>query len=150
MKLTPRFLIRYSLEQVYGDPAKLDEELITRYHRMLLREGNRQALFRALAQRRSTAGSNARRPRLADVHQPTLILWGRDDRWIPPAHAESFRDALPDSELILYTGVGHVPMEEIPERTARDAAHFLERRGFGRTKPEGPSPGLQAASRGAG
>ncbi len=39
--------------------------------------------------------------------------------------AELFHDDLPVSQLIVYDSVGHVPMEEIPTRSARDARSFL-------------------------
>ena len=39
--------------------------------------------------------------------------------------AARFFDDLPEAELIVCDGVGHVPMEEVPVRSARDAAAFL-------------------------
>jgi hypothetical protein len=47
------------------------------------------------------------------------------DRLIPVEHAERFHRAIPGSALIVYPGVGHLPMEEIPERSAADASRFL-------------------------
>ena len=41
------------------------------------------------------------------------------------ATAERFHRDLPGSRLIIYPGVGHVPMEEIPERSARDLRAFI-------------------------
>jgi pimeloyl-ACP methyl ester carboxylesterase len=48
-------------------------------------------------------------------------MWGEEDRWIPPEHARRFVRDLRDASLVTYPGVGHVPMEEIPDRTAADA-----------------------------
>ncbi len=130
-RLTPRFLIRRSMEQVYGDPSRLSEELVERYYLMLRRRGNRQALVDAMSQRvpSSTAGSpisTAGSRSLADVSQPTLIQWGSKDRWIPVEHGSRFHRILPASSLIIYPDLGHVPMEEDPERTAEDAERFLQ------------------------
>ena len=130
-RLTPRFLIRRSMEQVYGDPARVDEALVDRYYLMLRRQGNRQALVDAMSQR---APSRQRRSQqsatdsrsLADVSQPTLIQWGSKDRWIPVENGARFHQTLPDSRLIVYPDLGHVPMEEDPERTVADAEHFLQ------------------------
>jgi len=33
--------------------------------------------------------------------------------------AYRFENLIPDSELIIYEGADHMPMKEIPERTAR-------------------------------
>ena len=58
--------------------------------------------------------------RLRAVRQPTLVLWGERDRWIPPAHAAEFAARIPDVTLHRYAGLGHVPMEEDPQRVAAD------------------------------
>ena len=123
--LTPRFLIRDALRQVYGDPSKVSEALIDRHHAMLLREGNRRAMVDAASQRTLTS-----RPpvEVSQVSQPSLVMWGRLDSWIPVADAERFHAALPDSELVIYEHAGHVPMEEIPAETAAATLDFLERR----------------------
>ena len=60
------------------------------------------------------------------LHVPTLILWGARDRWIPPADAERFHKDISGSQLIMYPELGHIPMEEDPERTAADVARFLQ------------------------
>ncbi len=38
---------------------------------------------------------------------------------------ERFKKDIPHARVIVYDGVGHVPMEEIPEITAKDADAFL-------------------------
>ena len=123
-KLTPRFLIAAGVREAYGDPSRATPEIIDRYYRLLLREGNRQALL---------AGLNSERPAELDairsISRPTLVMWGREDRLIAVELAERFHQDLPDSELIVYPGIGHVPMEEIPRRSAQDAEAFLLRPG---------------------
>ena len=57
---------------------------------------------------------------------PTLILWGETDTLIPVDHANRFAATLPDAELIVYPNVGHLPMEEIPERSGNDTLSFLQ------------------------
>jgi pimeloyl-ACP methyl ester carboxylesterase len=63
--------------------------------------------------------------RLPELRVPTLIQWGGADRWVPIGHAERFRKDIPDSRLVLYPSLGHLPMEEDPQTTARDAMTFL-------------------------
>jgi pimeloyl-ACP methyl ester carboxylesterase len=58
-------------------------------------------------------------------------MFGQEDRIIPAADGEKFHKAIPGATLILYPGVGHVPMEQIPDRSAADleawlAAHPVE------------------------
>jgi pimeloyl-ACP methyl ester carboxylesterase len=43
---------------------------------------------------------------------PTLILWGRDDSWVPLASGEVLHADLPDAAWVVLPGIGHVPFEE--------------------------------------
>ena len=118
--ITPKSFIRKNLVQVYGDDSKITEELITRYHDMALRSGNRQAFIDRVHMHHADRSSE-----IASIQIPTLILWGAEDTWVEPGHAERFAQDIADASLIVYEGVGHVPMEESPEKTARDVASFL-------------------------
>jgi pimeloyl-ACP methyl ester carboxylesterase len=57
---------------------------------------------------------------------PLLFQWGSQDEWLPPAFGRNLADQIPDTEFIEYDGVGHVPMEEAPDRTAADARAFVD------------------------
>ena len=46
----PRPLVVSSLQDVYGDPAKVSDALVDRYYQLTLREGNRRALVQRLQQ----------------------------------------------------------------------------------------------------
>jgi pimeloyl-ACP methyl ester carboxylesterase len=50
--------------------------------------------------------------RLHRVRCPVLLLWGDDDRLIPPAHGEAYKEHLPQAELRLLADCGHLPMFE--------------------------------------
>lgn len=65
--------------------------------------------------------------RIAELGMPVLVLWGEADRWVPLGHARRFEREIASAELKIYPGVGHVPMEELPDETARDADAFLGR-----------------------
>jgi pimeloyl-ACP methyl ester carboxylesterase len=116
---TPRFFVAMTIRQVYGDPRRLTDAVIDRYYDMILREGNRET-FGILT--RAVADSTAR---IQTIEVPTLILWGAEDRTIPVSFAERFHRDIHHSQLIVYPGAGHVPMEEIPAETIRDTRAFL-------------------------
>ena len=118
--ISPRFLLRNSLKEVYFDRSKVSEELVDRYQTMALREGNRQAFIDRSNQLEEDPGRGIER-----IKTPTLILWGRYDQWIPVEQAENFRKKLPWSQVVIYDNAGHVPHEEIPEQTLADAVKFL-------------------------
>lgn len=129
-KLTPRSLYRRSLEEVYADDSRVDDALVQRYFELSLREGNREAfLQRVRAASRSAREDPAET--LAGIAAPTLIQWGGRDEWISPEHGRRFAADIPDATLIVYEDLGHVPMEEAPARTSRDALRFLRGNGSG-------------------
>ena len=74
------------------------------------------------------AVSGDRRPRLATIQVPTLVIHGMDDPLFVPACGEDTAASIPDAELLLIDGMGHdLPPELYAvvvdgiERTARCA-----------------------------
>lgn len=121
--VTPRFMVERNVEQVYGDPSLITDALVDRYHALLLREGNRHALVERL----TGPQDQELDARLREVHVPTLLLWGGRDVWIPLSFGRRFARGIVGSELHVYPNAGHVPMEESPTETVRDAEAFLAR-----------------------
>jgi pimeloyl-ACP methyl ester carboxylesterase len=120
--ITPRFLVRANVEQVYGDKSRVSEALVDRYVAMTLRAGNRQATL----DRVNGPQSPPLDARLPELRLPTLLQWGERDQWIPVTFAHRMHSAIKGSELIVYPNAGHLPMEELPFVSVRDADAFLE------------------------
>lgn len=118
--VTPKFIVTQTLSEVYGDDSKVTDETIERYHQLMLREGNRTAVVSVLE-----SISDVENDKIKQLKVPTLIQWGEADNWIPLAHAENFAAEIEGAKLITYPGVGHIPMEEIPQQSANDAKDFL-------------------------
>lgn len=68
-------------------------------------------------------------PRLARflprVSNPTLVVWGRDDRIVPVECGEQYRRALPNATLRVLERCGHLPPIEHPAAFARLVLEFL-------------------------
>ena len=68
-------------------------------------------------------------PRLAHflprVTNPTLIIWGREDRVVPVECGEQYRRGLPNSTLTVLERCGHLPPIEHPDAFARLVLDFL-------------------------
>ena len=72
----------------------------------------------------STARATSRRSRryegkLAALGVPTLLLWGSDDQFAPPAGGRRFNAEIPGSELVVLDEAGHFVWEDEPERCSR-------------------------------
>lgn len=63
---------------------------------------------------------------IGQVQQPTLVLWGADDRLFDASGAEVLRSRLKNPHIQLLPGVGHLPMMEAPQATTQQYARFLD------------------------
>jgi pimeloyl-ACP methyl ester carboxylesterase len=52
---------------------------------------------------------------IRNISQPTLIIWGKEDRALPAEMAERFRQDIKNSVLQIIPNCGHNPQEEKPE-----------------------------------
>jgi len=75
---------------------------------------------------RSLVGSIAagRQP-LAQLTQPTLLVWGRNDRLVALSGSRRVLRALPHARLAVLERCGHLPMLEQPQQFNRAVADFL-------------------------
>jgi pimeloyl-ACP methyl ester carboxylesterase len=57
---------------------------------------------------------------------PTLIVWGEQDPLIPVSHAYRTHELIPGSRLEVFSGVGHYPYLDDPERFAAIVLDFIQ------------------------
>ena len=120
--ITPRSIIRQSILDSVAEDAFVTEEMVDRYWELLRYPGNRRATgLRAVAHREPEYGQQ-----LSEVAVPTLILWGTEDHVVPLHNATTFHEMIPNAELHILDGIGHLPMEEAPSRTAMALEQFLD------------------------
>jgi pimeloyl-ACP methyl ester carboxylesterase len=63
--------------------------------------------------------------RLHRVGAPTLIIWGAEDRLIPPSYAADLSGRIPGSRVELVAGAGHMVTAEHPDEVARLLEQFI-------------------------
>lgn len=119
LKCTPKFLFEMNMKQVYGDPAKVTDQLVRRYYELMLREGNREASLDRLRMKKSIQVD------FNELTMPTLILWGQKDTWIPVSQGYELESIIQGSNLIVFEQAGHVPMEEIASQSVAEYLSFL-------------------------
>lgn len=122
----PRFIISQNVKRAYGDKKKVNKQLVRRYHDLTLRKGNRKALVSTFRQMKNQSGNEHLGDAVKQVKAPTLVMWGETDKWVPLDVMQRFQEDLSNVVTVTYEGVGHMPMEEIPVQTARDADTFLQ------------------------
>ena len=113
-------MYRYAVRGLVHDPRVVPDDMIEAFvemanqpdasdaHRRVLRYGVdwRGLKPDALKEVRDAAQA---------IRVPTLIIWGKQDRVVPVAHAEIARQAIPDARLHLFDRCGHMPMVEKPD-----------------------------------
>jgi pimeloyl-ACP methyl ester carboxylesterase len=64
-------------------------------------------------------------PALRAVRAPSLVVWGANDRLLPPSLGEEFRTLIPDCRLVVLPKCGHVPMLDCPDALHEHLLGFL-------------------------
>lgn len=126
MYLDTKALTTQGLRSAFHDPAKVTPDMIEQYYQMSMREGTRAATmarFASFGSRQS--GEDPTEADLATLTMPTLVMWGATDALISAEYGERFAAILPNATLVIYPEVGHIPMEEVPARSAADVQSFL-------------------------
>lgn len=118
----PRAVVRRFLRQVFRDQSKVTDKIVNRYYDLFHRKGNKEA-FVKLANSNYVQNTES----LSQLKIPVLIMWGANDNWLNVEQAALFEQDLQNSEVIIYDNIGHVPMEEAPEITAKDLILFLNK-----------------------
>jgi pimeloyl-ACP methyl ester carboxylesterase len=122
LKITPRSMIESSLHQSVSNQDIIDDAMIDRYHDLILYPGNRAATLARGSAERTMASPET----MASIAVPTLLMWGEEDLLVPLSAGQWFDEHIPDSALIVYPGIGHIPMEETPDRSAADMRAWLD------------------------
>lgn len=132
-QITPRLLVKGLLSAGFGDPANVTEELITRWHDLLLREGQRDAQMARMKQYVSGDIDEV----IRRVKSPVLIMWGKKNKVVPVELAYEMKDLLINStsiEMVIYESGGHQLVQELGQKTAVDAMEYLLQSNKGATQ----------------
>lgn len=129
-QITPRALVEKSLSQSVARQEIVTPEAVDRYWELLRYPGNRQATMKRFSQPYEPFASG----RLGGLKVPTLVLWGEQDALIPVSSGRWLAERISGSTLIVYPGVGHVPMEEAAGASSADLARWLATLGVTRAE----------------
>ena len=121
LKLTPRLVVEEGLNKAVARKAILTDDMIDRFWDFLRMEGTRPATL----QRFNLKPDTYVRDHTKAIAAPTLILWGAEDHMLPVTDARAWEKAISCSKLIVYPATGHLPMEEVPDRSAADVRAFF-------------------------
>ena len=87
--------------------------------------GGKAAFYRQISQANSGYTDEVE-PLYSHIARPVLILWGREDSWIPVEKGEILHAMIPNSIFHTIADAGHLVIEEQPEALIKEIEAFLE------------------------
>lgn len=115
--------IRTKTQLTFYDPKMATEDLVNEVFEIT---NNRLKVIKIISLAKSAIRNNLGEE-LNQIHQPTLLIWGKNDTITPPFVAEEFKKLIPNSELHYVDKCGHAPMMEVPGEFNRILEGFLKR-----------------------
>jgi pimeloyl-ACP methyl ester carboxylesterase len=91
--------------------------------RLQMRRNGAQALFRDF----SSCNTFDVMARLSEITLPTLILCGREDKLTPVKYSEYLQQNIPNAQLKIIEGSGHMVMVEQPQAVTQALREFCAR-----------------------
>lgn len=111
-----------TLGLLFADPELVNRQLVNDVIRFKRMDGVDSAL-RKTADNLFPGGRQAGVPDLSGIDRPVLVVWGREDRILPVAHAEN---APSGARVEVIDGAGHMPQMEAAGAVNRLIGDFLD------------------------
>jgi len=101
--------MRTLLDSIFYDKKMVSEEFVLQAFTNHVHNNDAYTIQRTLA---GFAQNQFEDAKLASIHSPTLVVWGRQDELIPVSSGEKLRDGIPGAKLVVFEHCGHVPQLE--------------------------------------
>jgi pimeloyl-ACP methyl ester carboxylesterase len=118
----PKLMAEKGLKQAYEDESLVTPAVVTRYVELARAPGHRAILTGG---RRGPPGAKVTPAIFKAITAPTLVMVGEKDQVIPADNSRKLAGAIPGAKLVVYPEGGHVPMEQLPDKSAADLRAFL-------------------------
>jgi pimeloyl-ACP methyl ester carboxylesterase len=118
-------LYHIALARMYCDPRRLTPETVEGYRSIVMRPGRVKNILNTL--RSWEKDVNALRAEIPKIKARSLLIWGTCDGAVDVLSAEALKQALPQCQIKIIEGAGHLPFEETPEEFNRLVLDFVER-----------------------
>jgi 4,5:9,10-diseco-3-hydroxy-5,9,17-trioxoandrosta-1(10),2-diene-4-oate hydrolase len=103
-----------ALSRMYGDPSRIADDALAGYTIGLDVPGTVDHILQIV--HRWYVDMGALRSALGGlIAKPTLLVWGDQDRAVGLSSGRQLQQVLPQSQLMVLHGVGHIAFEELPD-----------------------------------
>lgn len=121
MRGPTRGRVRQLLLKSYVDRSKVNESDVEGYYFPFTVKNTAESLRLFLTT--TNPNNNAL---FSIIRAPTLILWGRQDKFLDPSVRDFLHRQIKNSQLVILEGAGHAVMEEKPEEVNREILSFID------------------------
>ncbi|MEH6456946.1 MAG: alpha/beta hydrolase [Cocleimonas sp.] len=104
---------------------ELDQETLKAILAPWTDEQGKSAFYRQIAQADSIFTDEFQN-KFTEINAPVLILWGKEDQWIPCEQAYLLQRKIVGSKLVTVPNAGHLVIEEKPDVLAKEIRAFFE------------------------
>jgi len=115
--------VRKVFEQMVADPARIPSKLVEDFISRI-NSPNAKYAFKSTLQNSANTQIGLERLKLIE-NIPTLIVWGAEDKVIPPEHSRLFKEAISNSQIKIIQDAGHAPFAEKPDQVCKILNNFL-------------------------
>jgi pimeloyl-ACP methyl ester carboxylesterase len=119
-----KLLVRLVLMTAFFDRRKIERQAIDAYAVNLRSHEYRQALIDT-AKRLVHEDLKHEIRQYSSITVPTLIIWGQQDRVVPPSVGARLNTVLANSRYLAVENCGHMPQEERPQAILEPITKFL-------------------------
>ena len=111
--LVGRWTTKHILQEIIYDPERVTPLLIERSYQNRVGHGSFYPLYSQIDQIPEWETRFA--PKLRNIVQPTLVIWGDHDRIFPPAVGQILHQTISHSKFFKVPNAGHIPQWENPQ-----------------------------------
>ncbi|MHB8086182.1 MAG: alpha/beta fold hydrolase [Dehalococcoidia bacterium] len=108
-----RPLVRYVLSSILKRKSTVTSEVVDYYYGVYKTANSRK--IPSLVVKKMMADEATIQAQLGRIKCPVLIIWGEQDKVIPPVYAQRFKEAIPAARLIMVPEAGHLAQVDSPQ-----------------------------------
>jgi pimeloyl-ACP methyl ester carboxylesterase len=118
--------VRKVFEQLVANPTRIPDMLVDGFIQRI-RQPNAQLAFKSAYNNSTNTQIGIKRLKLIGQNNiPTLIIWGSEDRLIPPKYCQIFKEVIRNSLAVIVKDAGHAPFAEKPAVVCELLHNFLD------------------------
>ena len=121
---TPRFLLPLMMRGLFYNDNHASLKMIERYYEMLMCEGNRNNYMDVFKLINNFIGEEP--IKLKSLKNPLLILWGKEDLWVPSSNSIYWKRDIPHAKVKIFENMRHMPHYEDVTGTLKEFLDFFQ------------------------